>query len=63
MKIARVFPSRTEATPDDPLAFVGWPDLFAPEVDEVHVSGTWDMSRIAISITQRQQRGAKIENY
>lgn len=35
---ARVFPRRTRATPDDELAFTGPPDLFAPEVDEVHVS-------------------------
>jgi hypothetical protein len=42
--IARVFPRRTSATPDDPLAFVGDPLLFLPQVDEVHVSCTftWD---------------------
>lgn len=39
MKIARVFPRRTNASPDDPLAFFGPPPLlFPPEVDEVHVS-------------------------
>lgn len=44
MKIARVFPRRTSATPDDDLAFVGDPPLFLPAVDEVHVSCTftWD---------------------
>jgi hypothetical protein len=44
MKIARVFPRRTSATPDDGLAFVGDPPLFRPEADEVHVSCcfTWD---------------------
>ena len=44
LRIARVFPRRTSATPDDPLAFVGEPPLFLPEVDEVHVSCTftWD---------------------
>ena len=44
MKIARVFPRRTSATPDDELAFVGDPPLFLPDVDEVHVSCTftWD---------------------
>jgi len=44
MKIARVFPRRTSATPDDALAFVGDPPLFLPEADEVHVSCTftWD---------------------
>jgi hypothetical protein len=42
--IARVFPRRTSATPDDPLAFVGDPPLFLPKADEVHVSCTftWD---------------------
>jgi len=44
MSIARVFPRRTSATPDDDLAFVGDPPLFLPEADEVHVSCTftWD---------------------
>ena len=44
-RIARVFPSRTRATPDDELAFTGPPGLFPPEVDEVHVSVTftWDL--------------------
>ncbi len=44
MRIARVFPRRTSATPDDDLAFVGDPPLFLPEADEVHVSCvfTWD---------------------
>ena len=49
MKIARVFPRRTKATPDDDLAFVGEPDMFMRpgEVDEVHVSiaFTWDWKR------------------
>lgn len=42
-QIIRVFPRRTHATPRDPLAYVGPPDLFA-EADEVHisVSFTWD---------------------
>jgi hypothetical protein len=39
-RIIRVFPRRTRATPDDPLAYVGPPDLFA-EADEVHVSVTF----------------------
>lgn len=43
MRLIRVFPRRTRATPDDALAYVGEPDLFA-EADEVHVSVsfTWD---------------------
>ncbi len=44
MKIIRVFPRRTKATPVDRLAYVGSPDLFA-EADEVHISVTftWDI--------------------
>lgn len=47
MKIARVFPRRTKASPDDDLAFFDVPGLFPPEVDEVHISvaWTWDMRR------------------
>jgi len=43
-RIIRVFPSRTKQTPTDELAFVGDPQLFRPESDEVHVSVTftWD---------------------
>lgn len=41
-RIARVFPRRTKATPDDRLSFVGSPDLMdlaiADGVDEIHVS-------------------------
>lgn len=39
-RIIRVFPRRTKATPDDPLAYCGPPDLFAHglEAEAVHVS-------------------------
>ncbi len=37
MKLARVFPRKNKATPDDELAYFGPPDLFA-RADEVHVS-------------------------
>lgn len=37
MRIIRVFPRKTRATPDDQLAYVGAPDFFA-EADEVHIS-------------------------
>lgn len=40
MKIARVFPRITKATPDDELAFFGYPKP-GLEVDEVHVSVTF----------------------
>lgn len=47
MRIARVFPRRTAATPDGPLAFIDAPGLYPPEVDEVHVSVafTWDIPK------------------
>lgn len=39
MRIARVFPTKTKATPDDNLVFFGYPRKGAiPEVDEIHVS-------------------------
>lgn len=41
MRIARVFPRVTNATPDDELALFGPPDMLAPNVDEVHVSVTF----------------------
>jgi hypothetical protein len=40
VKLIRVFPRRTKATPDDDLARFGPPDLF-DEADEVHVSVTF----------------------
>lgn len=47
MKLIRVFPRKTNATPEDRLAYYGPPDLFAQdeEVDEVHISVafTWDI--------------------
>lgn len=47
MKIARVFPRRTNASPCDGLSFFDAPGLFPPKVDEVHVSiaFTWDLER------------------
>lgn len=42
MKIARVFPRKTNATPQDELTFFGPPPLLLfPEIDEVHVSVTF----------------------
>ena len=45
--IARVFPSRTNASPTDELAFFDEPPLFLPPIKEVHVSVTfsWDVPR------------------
>lgn len=44
MRLIRVFPRRTKASPDDSLAYFGPPDLFA-EADEVHVSVTFTADR------------------
>jgi hypothetical protein len=41
MKIARVFPRITKATPQDEYTFYGPPGLVLPEIDEVHVSVTF----------------------
>jgi hypothetical protein len=45
MRLARVFPRRTRATPTDKLAFVGEPPTRKLHVDAVHVSVTfsWDI--------------------
>lgn len=46
MKIARVFPRRTSATPDDELVFFGPPPLLTlPEIDEVHISVAFTYDR------------------
>jgi hypothetical protein len=44
-RLIRVFPRRTKATPDDPLAYVGPPDMFA-EADEVHISVTFTYDKL-----------------
>jgi hypothetical protein len=47
MRIARVLPGKTKASPADGLAFFTEPEQGHPAVDEVHVSVTfsWDMER------------------
>ena len=40
VRLARVFPRRTKATPNDDLAFFGPPDLFV-EADEIHIDVTF----------------------
>lgn len=44
--ILRVFPRRTNATPDDNLVWIGEQCLFLPDVSEVHVSVSfsWDVA-------------------
>jgi hypothetical protein len=53
-RIIRVFPRKTTQTPVDEYAFVGWPQLFVPDADEVHISVafTWDLplaERLAVA--------------
>ena len=48
MKILRVFPRRTKATPTDSMVYIDRPpDMFVPECDEIHISVTftYDMAR------------------
>jgi len=47
LNILRIFPRRTRATPNDPGVYIGEPDLFTPEVAEIHISVTfsWDVPR------------------
>lgn len=46
MRVIRVFPRRTKATPTDSLALTRPPELF-DEADEIHVSVTFSYDRIA----------------
>jgi len=47
LKIARVFPRKTKATPNDDLVFTNCPPMFPMEIDEVHISVafTYDMGQ------------------
>lgn len=50
MRIIRVFPRKTKATPDDDLVRIGkYPDLF-DEADEVHISVSFTWDRIKAEI-------------
>lgn len=44
-RLIRVFPRKTKASPDDPLAYFGPPDLFA-EADEVHIDVTFSYDKL-----------------
>lgn len=61
MRLARVFPARTKATPKDDLAFTEPPDLFPPEVDEVHVDCTFTYHKSRAEwLAERWQRVAPV---
>ncbi len=65
MKIARVFPRKTNMTPEDDLAFIDCqpPMLYLPEIDEVHISVafTWDMQRAEQLYEQWKQVGVPVK--
>ena len=63
LKIARVFPRRTKATPDDPLAFTGPPPKGGlPDIKEVHVSVTftYDMEKACQLAEQWMKLGVPV---
>lgn len=61
MRLIRVFPRKTKATPDDALAYFGPPDLFA-EADEVHVSVTFTADKaIAERLAEQWQCVAPVK--
>jgi hypothetical protein len=55
MRLIRVFPRKTKATPDDELAYFGPPDLFA-EADEVHVSVAFTYDKAKAEVLAEQWR-------
>lgn len=61
MRLIRVFPRKTKATPTDEMAYFGPPDLFA-EADEVHVSVafTYDKS-VAEKLAKQWERVAPVK--
>ena len=61
--LARVFPRKTNATPDDGLAFFNAPPRFLPHIDEVHVSVTfsYDMERAETLAEAWMQTGIPVK--
>lgn len=63
MRIARVFPTKTNMCPTDEGAYFGAPGLFTPTYDEVHVSTTftWDKKKAeALAIAWQDHGEVKI---
>lgn len=58
MKIARVFPRVTKATPKDEYTFFTEepPLLIMPEVDEVHISCTFTIKSILFKSNSKNER-------
>lgn len=62
MRIARVFPRKTAASPDDELAFFGPPPESDLEVDEVHVSVTYSYDmQDAENLTKSWEKVAPVQ--
>jgi hypothetical protein len=62
MKIIRVFPHRTRATPTDRLAYVGGPDLFTvADLVQVSVTFTWDIPEAERLADEWHWRGFDVE--
>lgn len=55
MKLIRVFPRKTKASPDDSLAWFGPPNLFA-EADKVHISVAFTADKPKAEILAREWR-------
>ncbi len=61
-RIIRVFPRKTKATPDDPLAYVNCSPGLLAEADEVHISVafSWDLL-LAEKLAKKWKRVAPVE--
>lgn len=62
MKIARIFPRKTKATPLDEYTFFEGPGLFLPPIDEIHVSVafTYDLEK-AYRLAEQWQHIAPVK--
>jgi len=62
-RIARVFPRRTKATPDDDLVFTDCPPMFKLDISEVHVSVafTYDMKQAEWLAMQWESVGVPVK--
>lgn len=58
-----MFPSRTSMTPVDSDAYVGLPDLFTPQYDEIHISCafTWDIPKVGQLVKEWCKHGPVFE--
>lgn len=59
MKIARVFPRKTNMSPEGKDVYFSEPGFFTPQYDEIHISClfTWDIKRAKYLAEQWQEKG------